>query len=146
MIRNHVTYRGFDESRISYSHLVGDEFRTQFFGSPTVKENQAKDAKNYVLASVTCPVLIEDHDFDDLCPPIVYKDLFATILEQNPSSQATILVRDRTLGKAKKRQKELSKYLINTRKIAPERIRFVVTQKLNFKYGMDPYVEYRYIP
>ena len=146
MIRNHITFRGFDASRITYSRQPADEFKTQFFRVPSSHPEQSDFSKNYVLASVTTPVVLEDYDFDDLCPPLNDLQLFATLLEQNQAARATILVRGRTLREARKKEKEVSHYLIDERKIAPSRLKLFLTEKPDFDYGMDPVAEYRFIP
>jgi hypothetical protein len=146
MIRNHIAYRRFDGSRVSYLREVGEEFKTQFFRVPSEKNKKQSHPKNYVLTSLTEPYLIEDRDFDDLCPPINYNDVFATIIEQNPQFTATILVRDRTISAAKKRKQAIVKYLTQERKVPPSRIKIFLTAKSDFAYGQDPYVEYRVIP
>ena len=143
MIRNHVAFRGFEASTIRYSRSIGDDFKTQFF-----RDQEGKDSsqRNYVLSSLTSPVRFEDYEFDDLCPPLDMKELFATLLEHNPQIRATVLIRDETMSKADKREIKLSKYLFQQRRIDAGRVRFFRTAKPAFDYGMDPYFEFRLLP
>lgn len=144
MIRNHIEFRNFDASRIQFSRSIGDEFKTQFFRIPRQKDSISK--RNYILLSLTAPVVIEEHDFDDLCPPLHSKELVATILEQNPGIRATVLVRDDSVGKTQKRLDDISKYLSHQRRIDPGRIKFFSQVKREFVYGTDAYFEFRLIP
>lgn len=146
MIRNHVIFRGFDASRIRYVRKVDDEFKTQFLRIPIEESREQAAPKNYVLSSLSEPYVIKDYDFDDFCPPLRYRDLFATIIEQNPNVTATILVRDKTLRAAEKRKRDIAGYLTKKRKVDFSRIKMFLTVKPDFDYGMDPHVEYRILP
>ncbi|MEP7212787.1 MAG: hypothetical protein ABI791_06915 [Acidobacteriota bacterium] len=146
MIRNHIAFRGFDESRISYSRTTDGEFRTQFFRVSSAQSEPTERSKNYVATSVVSPVVVKEYNFDDLCPPLNYLNVFAKLLEQNQNARATIVVRGRTLSDARQKQKDVSTYLIIQRKIDPIRIKFFLTEKPNIDYGLDPIAEYRYVP
>lgn len=106
MIRSHVTFRGFDASRIRYSRQPAEEFKTQFFRVSSSQPKQSDISKNYVLTSVTTPVELKDYDFDDLCPGLNYLELFGTLLEQNQNATGTILVRGRTFVSAGEKKRK----------------------------------------
>jgi hypothetical protein len=145
MIRNHIEFRGFDASRIRYERTTAKEFNTQFFHVPLASLTSAPD-RDYALRGVSGPVTFRDYDFDDLCPPLDSIRFFGSVLERNPTSTATILFRDRTFQLADKRRRKIIKSLVTERKIEKSRIKTFLTEKPDFNYGMDAYVEYRFIP
>ena len=145
MIRGHIAFRGFDASRIHYSRSTDGEFETRFLRVPSNQRARYQEAKDYALRSIYQPVVLEDYDFDALCPPISYMDLFATILEDNQRSTAVILFRGKDLKDARRKMREVSAFLAS-RKISAGRLRFLLTENPDFTYGSDPVVEYRYIP
>lgn len=145
MIRNHIEFRGFDSSRIRYERTTAKELNTQFFHVALSSLSPVTN-RDYRLRGISGPVTITDYDFDDLCPPFEYLEFFGSVLEQNPASSATILVRDRTFQLADKRRRKLIKSLVTERKIDKNRIKTFLTEKPDFNYGNDAYVEYRFIP
>jgi hypothetical protein len=145
MIRNHVEFRGFDAARIRYERTVMVEFNTQFFHVP-LTSLRPETQRDYILQGISGPVTIKDYDFDDLCPPFGYLKFFGSVLEQNPTSTATILVRDRTFQLADRRLRKIMKSLVAERKVEKNRIKTFLTKKTDFNYGNDAYVEYRFIP
>ncbi|MDI1241867.1 MAG: hypothetical protein PSX80_08110 [bacterium] len=145
MIRNHVEFRGFDSSKIRYERTIATDFNTRFFNVPLSALTSATQ-RDYRLQGVSAPVTIRDYDFDDLCPPFDYLKFFGSVLEQNPASSATILVRDRTFQLADKRRRKIIKSLVTLRKIEKNRIKTFLIEKPDFNYGNDAYVEYRFIP
>ena len=69
MMRNHISFRGFDASRVRFARTTDGEFLTRNYLVPA-EANAAISKRNYKLTSVNSPVVIEDHEFDDLCPGI----------------------------------------------------------------------------
>jgi len=145
MIRSHAAFRGYDLTRIHYSRSTDAEFATRFLRAPSAERSRYQAAKNYALHSIVEPLVLEDYDFDALCPPIDYSDLFATILADNPNSRAVVLFRGKTLKQARRKMREVSAFMAS-RKIASNRLKFLLTEKPDFNFGTDPVVEFRYIP
>ena len=145
MMRNHISFRGFDASRVRFARTTDGEFLTRNYLVPA-EANAAISKRNYKLTSVNSPVVIEDHEFDDLCPGINYLHLFGELLEQNPAARATITVWGETQKAARKREKIITAYLAGDRKLSSTRFKTFLKVKGDFQYGMDPYVEYTYIP
>lgn len=146
MIRSQVRFRGFDASRIRYMRSVEGEFNTRYLRTPKGSVPQAGLGRNYAVSTVDEPVVVEDYEFDDLCPPIDLGELFSKILNDNPESRATILVRGKTEREAWRKRDEVYRRLVSKGKISTDRLTFLVAVKRDFNYGNDAYVEYRFIP
>ena len=144
MIRNHILFRGFDASRIRYAREIGGEFKTKLFRIPG--ETAIADSKNYVLTTVDAPSVLEEYNFDDLCPPYDMKNVVGTLLEHNPRARVTIVVREETVRQAREKEREITAYLANERHISRSRFVTFLTVQREINYGTDPIVEYTYIP
>lgn len=151
LIKAHARDRGFTSNEIRYVRTTfGKEFQVQLWRLPA---GVAEPAIENIDMSFSLPETIGSHMLggeysygDGICPEVEDGPIFAAFLRDNPRSRGNIVVRQRTLGQARRRAARIIRQLQKNHGIPRSRLRIFPQISSNPTNNLEPIVEYWYLP
>jgi len=151
LIDAHARDRNFKPNRIKYVRTIeSDEFMVQLWQIPLgVAEPAVQNVDiTYKLPPVIKPFRlgVEYPYADGICPEVEDFPIFAQFMNGNPGSRGNIVVRDRTVERARRRAEKIRRDFLRQYGIPSSRLRFFPRSVLPSELLREPIVEYWYLP
>ncbi|MGE3168333.1 MAG: hypothetical protein AB7G18_14770 [Pyrinomonadaceae bacterium] len=151
IIENHAKWRGFDTQRFKIITLNStDALKLQFWRIPLGADEpklSGIDTSYQILPSISPFMMgIETEIGDQICPEVDDLEIFGRFLIHNPSSRGIIVVRERTLAKARAKGSRLLRTFEREYGIPSSRLRIFPRKRSIPSDNFEPIVEYWYLP
>jgi len=151
LIEAHARDRSFTSNQIKYvKSSAADEFTVQLWqvprgaAEPTTKHSDITfempdDIKPFRLG-------VEYTWADGICPEVDDQPIFAQFLKSNPASLGNIVVRDRSIKRARRKAERIRSIFRTKYGITSSRLRFFTRTASRSALMREPIVEYWYLP
>jgi hypothetical protein len=150
-IEAHARDRGFTSNPIKFIRTIsGDSLSVQLWRVPAGGQEPSVSNvdSTYGLPDTFEPLMfgVEYIYGDDICPEVEDQPIFAKFLEGNPASRGNIVVRDRSIERARRKADRI-RYVFRTKYgITSSRLRFFTRMASRSALMREPIVEYWYLP